>query len=48
MDTGLYPRQIASFKIYTSAEYSEVDNVAYKINWEEGDVTLNSLKINKS
>ena len=47
-DTGLYPRQIASFKRYTSAEYSEVDNVTYKINWEEGDVTLHSLTINKS
>ena len=47
-DTGLYPRQIASFKRYTSAEYSKVDNVTYKINWEEGDVTLHSLAINKS
>lgn len=35
-DTGLYPNQIASFKIYSSAEYSEVDNVIYKINWNEG------------
>jgi len=47
-DTGLYPRQIASFKKYTSAEYSEVDNVTYKINWEEGDITLHLLTINKS
>jgi hypothetical protein len=46
--TGLYPGQIASFKIYTSAEYSQVDIVTYKINWEEGDVTLHSLTINKS
>ena len=38
-DTGLYPQEIASFKIYSSAEYSEVDNVTYKINWNEGGVT---------
>jgi hypothetical protein len=47
-DTGLYPGQTASFKVYTLADYSSVDNVTYKINWDEGDVTLHSLSINKS
>jgi hypothetical protein len=47
-DTGLYPRQIASFEIYSSAEYSKVDDVTYKINWNEGDVTTYSLNIDKS
>jgi hypothetical protein len=47
-DTGLYPDQIASFKIYSSAEYSEVDNVTNKINWDEGNVTTYPLTINKS
>ena len=47
-DTGLYPDQIASFKIYSSAGYSEVDNVTYKINWNEGNATTHPLTINKS
>jgi hypothetical protein len=47
-DTGLYPDQIASFKIYSSAEHAEVDNVTYKINWDEGNVTLHALSIDKS
>lgn len=47
-DTGMYPRQIASFKVYTLADYSNFDNVTYKINWDEGNVTTHPLTINKS
>ena len=45
-DTALFPNDIASFKIYTFAEYTEYDTFTYKINWYEGRVA--SKKINLS
>jgi hypothetical protein len=47
-DTGLYPRQTASFKENTGIEYLKVEYLTYKINWNEGDVTTHPLSIIKS
>ena len=37
-DTALSPAEIWSFKVITSALYSETETISYKINWDEGSV----------